>query len=131
MQHGGVGPMQGQANFFYNYATEDIPYAKKREYYGEVLVKLGCVNTNSLRPGYHEETKRLYGVLEIRLKDRDYLAGPGRGVYSVADINVIPWIRFYKKAGIESLDEWPHLKVSTCMISIPERTHRTHRLHFE
>ncbi|KAJ8462848.1 hypothetical protein ONZ51_g10630 [Trametes cubensis] len=87
--HGGVGPMQGQANFFYNYATEDIPYAKKR---------------------YHEETKRLYGVLEIRLEDRDYLAGPGRGVYSVADINVIPWIRFYKKAGIESLDEWPHLK---------------------
>lgn len=81
-------------------------------------MKFGCVNAHSLRPGYHEETKRLYGVLEIRLQDRDYLAGPGRGIYSLADINVIPWIRFYKKAGIESLDEWPHLKVSTCMIPI-------------
>ncbi|KAI0370215.1 glutathione S-transferase C-terminal-like protein [Pilatotrama ljubarskyi] len=87
--HGGVGPMQGQANHFNKYAPEDIPYAKKR---------------------YTEETKRLYGVLEIRLQDRDYLAGPGRGVYSLADLNVIPWIRFHKIAGIETLDEWPRLK---------------------
>lgn len=41
--------------------------------------------------GYLEETKRLYGVLEIRLKERDWLAGPGAGVYSIADINVFPW----------------------------------------
>ncbi|TBU32060.1 glutathione S-transferase C-terminal-like protein [Dichomitus squalens] len=87
--HGGVGPMQGQANHFNKYAPEVIPYAKKR---------------------YTEETKRLYGVLEIRLQDRDWLAGPGRGKYSLADFNVIAWIRFHKIAGIESLDEWPHLK---------------------
>ncbi|OJT10504.1 Disulfide-bond oxidoreductase YfcG [Trametes pubescens] len=87
--HGGVGPMQGQSNHFHKYAPEDIPYAKKR---------------------YSEETKRLYGVLEIRLQDRDYLVGPGRGTYSIADINVIAWIRFHKIAGIESLDEWPRLK---------------------
>ncbi|EIW61859.1 glutathione S-transferase C-terminal-like protein [Trametes versicolor FP-101664 SS1] len=87
--HGGVGPMQGQANHFNKYAPESIPYAKKR---------------------YTEETKRLYGVLEIRLQDRDYLVGPGRGTYSIADINVIAWIRFHKIAGIESLDEWPRLK---------------------
>ena len=31
MQHGGVGPMQGQSNHFHRYAPEDIPYAKKRE----------------------------------------------------------------------------------------------------
>ena len=61
--------------------------------------------------GYTEETKRLYGVLEIRLQDRDWLAGPGRGKFSLADFNVIAWIRFHKIAGIESLDEWPRVKV--------------------
>jgi glutathione S-transferase len=82
--------------------------------------------------GYILETKRLYGVMEIRLTDRDYLAGPGRGVYSAADINAFPWwvpldllrrfaesgsgslvsrIRAHQFAGIESLDEWPSLQV--------------------
>lgn len=88
--HGGVGPMQGQANHFNRAAPVDIPYAKKR---------------------YILETKRLYGVMEIRLTDRDYLAGPGRGVYSAADINVFPWIRVHQFAGIESLDEWPSLQI--------------------
>ena len=37
--------------------------------------------------GYLDECKRLHGVLEIRLKDRDWLAGSGAGVYSIADIN--------------------------------------------
>lgn len=41
--------------------------------------------------GYVEETKRLYGVLEIRLKDRDWLVGPGRGKYSLADTKTFPW----------------------------------------
>jgi len=87
--HGGVGPMQGQANHFNRYAPESIPYAKKR---------------------YIDETKRLYGVMEIRLANRDYLAGPGRGTYSIADINVFPWVRRYEFAGIESVDEFPNLK---------------------
>lgn len=78
--------------------------------------------------GYLDETKRLYGVLEIRLKNRDWLAGPGTGVFSIADINVFPWsandffiptartygmcyrIRGHKFAGIENLDEFPRLK---------------------
>ncbi|EIM81720.1 glutathione S-transferase-like protein [Stereum hirsutum FP-91666 SS1] len=86
--HGGVGPMQGQANHFIKFAPEDVPYGKKR---------------------YLEETKRLYGVLEIRLKDRDWLVGPGRGKYSLADINVYPWVAAYPFI-LDSVDEWPALK---------------------
>ena len=65
--------MQGQLNHFIIFASEDIPYAKNR---------------------YLDETKRLYGVLEIRLSEgdgRDYLVGAGRGKYSLADIKSFSW----------------------------------------
>ena len=62
--------MMGQAAHFYKFAAEKIPYGIKR---------------------YQDETKRLLNVLEIRLKDREYLAGPGKGKYSIADFNVWPW----------------------------------------
>ena len=42
-------------------------------------------------PGYIDETARLYNVLNIRLEGREYLAGPGKGRVSVADLNVLPW----------------------------------------
>ncbi|KAF8634269.1 hypothetical protein AX17_004226 [Amanita inopinata Kibby_2008] len=87
--HGGLGPMQGQSHHFLRTAPEDLPYAKLR---------------------YVEETKRLYGVLEIRLKDRDYLVGPGRGHYTIADIKAWPWVTRHTVAGIDTLDEWPNLK---------------------
>ncbi|KAL6308427.1 glutathione S-transferase [Sparassis latifolia] len=87
--HGGIGPMQGQANHFIRFAPEDIPYAKKR---------------------YLDETKRLYNVLNIRLTDRDWLAGPERGVYSIADMNAFPWVNGYSFCGIESLDKCPNVK---------------------
>ncbi|KAH7887805.1 glutathione S-transferase [Phlebopus sp. FC_14] len=87
--HGGVGPMQGQAHHFRHYAPEDIPYAKKR---------------------YTDETARLYGVLNIRLQGRDYLVGPEKGKLSVADINVFPWVRIHKHAGVETLDAFPNVK---------------------
>ncbi|KAH9045044.1 hypothetical protein EDB84DRAFT_794408 [Lactarius hengduanensis] len=45
------------------------------------------------RERYVNETRKLYGVLEIRLsQDRDYLAGPGRGKLTVADFSLFPWI---------------------------------------
>ncbi|KAG5648301.1 hypothetical protein DXG03_004873 [Asterophora parasitica] len=87
--HGGLGPMSGQASHFRNAAPVEIPYAQKR---------------------YTEETERLYGVLELRLADRDHLAGPGKGKYSIADINAQPWVAGHKWAGIDSLDSWPGLK---------------------
>ncbi|KAI0751422.1 glutathione S-transferase C-terminal-like protein [Daedaleopsis nitida] len=87
--HGGIGPMQGQAHHFHNYAPEQIPYAKNR---------------------YTEETKRLYGVLENRLQDRDYLAGPGRGRFTIAELNAVPWVRRHQFANIPSLDPWPRVK---------------------
>ncbi|KAF8528854.1 glutathione S-transferase [Hysterangium stoloniferum] len=83
--HGGIGPMMGQANHFKNAAPEKIPYAINR---------------------YIEESKRLFGVLEIRLADRDYLVGPGKGTYSIADINAFTWV----KLGTDYLDSFPGVK---------------------
>lgn len=81
--HGGVGPMQGQANHFFRYAPEKIPYGINR---------------------YINETKRLYSVLELRLKSRDYLAGDGRGKFSIADMNGFPWVRGHAWAGITDVE---------------------------
>ena len=53
-QIGGLGPMQGQANVFFRYAPDKIPYAIER---------------------YQTETKRLYKMLDTRLADHEYLAG--------------------------------------------------------
>ncbi|KAF8987515.1 glutathione S-transferase [Cyathus striatus] len=86
--HGGVGPMGGQAHHFMNVAP-DIPYAKTR---------------------YLDETKRLWGILEGRLEGREWLAGSGKGKFSLADIKTIPWLIGHKLIGIETLDEWPNVK---------------------
>jgi glutathione S-transferase len=77
--------MQGQANHFFRYAPEKIPYSIKR---------------------YQNETKRLYSVLETRLQDRTYLVGEK---YSVADISTFTWVRWAPWAGIE-LSEFPKLE---------------------
>ena len=76
-QMGGVGPMQGQANVFFRYAPEKIPYAIER---------------------YQKETARLYQVLDQRLADCEYLAGE----YSIADIATWPWVRIHAWAGVET-----------------------------
>jgi len=82
-QMGGVGPMQGQANVFFRYAPDKIQYAIDR---------------------YQNETKRLYGVLEGRLRDNEYLAGD----YSIADVATWPWVSIHAWAGVE-LEGLPNL----------------------
>ncbi len=83
-QMGGVGPMMGQANVFYRYFPEKIPAVIER---------------------YHNEVKRLFGVLEQHLSDKDYLVGE----YSIADIANWSWVHIAYWAGVE-LDEFKHLK---------------------
>jgi glutathione S-transferase len=83
-QMGGIGPMQGQANVFYRYAPEKIPYAIDR---------------------YQKETKRLYKVLDHRLADHEYLAGD----YSIADIATWPWVTLHGWAGVD-IDDLPNLE---------------------
>ncbi|KAF8713389.1 Glutathione S-transferase, C-terminal domain, partial [Rhizoctonia solani] len=87
--HGGIGPMQGQAGHFYRFAPEQIPYALDR---------------------YVNEVKRLYSVLNERLSGREYLVGPGKGRYGLADINAFPWVRAHRWAGVENLNDYPHIQ---------------------
>jgi GST-like protein len=83
-QMGGLGPMAGQNHHFGTFAPEKIPYAIER---------------------YTKETARLYGVLNKRLADRDYVAGE----YSIADMAIYPWIVPYERQK-QNLDDFPHVK---------------------
>jgi len=82
------GP-RSQVNHFSRFAPEDIPYAKKRRFPEAQNTNLK-INLPFIL-GYLDETERLYGVLQLRLGDRDFLAGGGKGRYSIADINAFPW----------------------------------------
>ncbi len=83
-QMGGIGPMMGQANVFYRYAPERIPYAIER---------------------YQREVRRLFEVLDKRLGEHEFLAGN----YSLADIANWSWVRGYQWSGV-TLDGLTHLK---------------------
>ena len=84
-QMGGLGPMAGQNHHFNRFAQEKIPYAIKR---------------------YVDETTRLYGVLDRRLADRDFVAG---SEYSIADMSIYPWIARHSWQD-QNLDDYPNLK---------------------
>ena len=83
-QIGGLGPMQGQAHVFYRYFPEKIPAAIER---------------------YQNETKRLYGVLDTRLNDREFLVDD----YSIADIAHWTWARMHEWAGFD-ISEFQNLQ---------------------
>lgn len=84
-QMAGLGPMAGQTHHFRIYAPEKIPYAIDR---------------------YTNETHRLYGVLNKRLSDRDYLAGD----YSIADMACLGWAKLWERQG-QDIAEFPHMKL--------------------
>jgi len=93
--HGGIGPMQGQANHFNKFAPEKIEYAINR---------------------YLNETKRLFGVLETRLADREYLVGDGKGKFGLSDVKTFPWVRMGDFTGVP-LAEFPNVKAWVDRIS--------------
>ena len=83
-QMGGVGPMQGQANVFHRYFPERLPGATAR---------------------YQNEVKRLYGVLDQRLAENEWLADD----FSIADIANWTWCRIHNWAGV-AVDDLPELQ---------------------
>jgi GST-like protein len=83
-QVGNLGPMGGQAHHFRLYAPEKLPYAIER---------------------YTNECNRLYGVMNKRLADREFLAGK----YSIADIASVGWASRWQRQG-QDIDQFPHLK---------------------
>lgn len=84
MQMGSVGPMLGQAHHFLHFNPGKAAYAEER---------------------YAKETARIYGVLDRRLADTEYLAGD----YSVADIATWPWISRYEWQGM-NLADFPNVR---------------------
>jgi len=85
MQMASVGPMLGQAHHFRIYAPEKVPYGIER---------------------YTNEAKRIYGVLNLRLGSKKFLAG---NQYTIADIATWPWIASYQNQGID-LNDFPHVQ---------------------
>ena len=84
-QVGGVGPMLGQAQHFRRFAPHPVPYAIER---------------------YSTEAARLYGVLDRRLGEAEFLADDG---YSIADIATYPWVVRHEWQGI-SLADLPNVR---------------------
>jgi GST-like protein len=84
-QMAGLGPMAGQAHHFRLHASEQIPYAIRR---------------------YTDECNRLYGVMDRRLAEHPYLAGPE---YTIADIACIGWTSRWERQGQDPA-EFPHVR---------------------
>ena len=83
-QMGGVGPMIGQVHHFLRNAKGKAPYAEDR---------------------YSKEAQRLYGVLDRRLADREFVAD----AYSIADIAIWPWISRFEWQTID-MNQYPNVK---------------------
>ncbi len=80
-----VGPMLGQAHHFRKYSPEEVLYAIER---------------------YTDEAARIYGVLNGRFSEVEYVAG---GEYTIADMAIYPWLVSHEDQG-QSIDDFPDLK---------------------
>jgi len=78
-QMAGIGPSLAQAGYFLNRAPEPVPHAVERS-----------IN----------EAERLYGVVDRRLAEAEFLAGD----YSIADIASFPWMRNHQRFGLDIAD---------------------------
>ncbi|MET1416907.1 glutathione S-transferase N-terminal domain-containing protein [Roseibium sp. HPY-6] len=87
-QMGGLGPMLGQVHHFVKYNKGKSEYSEER---------------------YSTEARRLYRVLDTRLAERDFIAGDGRGEYSITDMACWPWISRFEWQEID-LGEFPNIK---------------------
>jgi GSH-dependent disulfide-bond oxidoreductase len=83
-QMANLGPKAGECHHFRLYAAEQSPYAMER---------------------FTNEINRLYGVMDRRLRDRDFLAGR----YSIADMACIGWARYWKRQG-QNIEQFPNFK---------------------
>ena len=83
-QMANLGPKAGECHHFRLYAADRPLYAVER---------------------FTNEINRLYGVMNRRLADRDFLAGR----YSIADMACVGWARAWKRQG-QDIEEFPHLK---------------------
>lgn len=85
-QVGHVGPMFGQLGYFHKFAGKEIEDKRPFE-------------------RYRDETKRILGVIDERVKDRKWIMGDD---YTIADIAIFPWVRtvkvFYEAAEIVGMD---------------------------
>ena len=83
-QAANLGPTAGQLSHYVNYVKEPVPYAHER---------------------HRKEYDRLLAVMDVRLRQRDFLAGD----YSIADMAAFPWIVPYRRFGFE-LDRFANLR---------------------
>ena len=83
-QMGGVGPMFGQVHHFVKYNKGKSEYSEQR---------------------YSKEAKRLYGVMDKKLEQNQYIAGKS---YSIADISIWPWTARFDWQEID-LNEFPNV----------------------
>jgi GST-like protein len=83
-QMGGFGPMPGQVHHFLTVDEANRAYGLER---------------------YLKETRRLYGVLDRRLAQVEFVAGP----ISVADFAILGWVWRHERHQI-SLDAYPHVQ---------------------
>lgn len=105
-QMAGLGPMAGQNGHFNHAAPEKIPYAISR---------------------YERETARLFAVLDKRLDGREFVAGAGRGEYSIADIASYPWTKGYARLN-QNIEDFPNLQRWQAAIAARPATERAYAL---